>query len=115
MSDRFEVLLAEILDASGGHAKKNRLFDVSFRDDKGVDSWREVLAEDFWEAEMVSFGFVPCGADFYIYRVSDDGYSHECSVAYPREARLRLECPVGFSPIDSDFSDEEPYCCCGEW
>jgi hypothetical protein len=92
-------------------ADEVRLFEVLFRDEGGEDHRQKILAKDFWEAEMVSFGFVPIGKDYFICQVSDAGGTH---VSYTAERRLCLDSPVEFSRIHSDFSRKQENCC-GEW
>jgi len=104
-----EALSANLWSSSCGPTDDWRSFDIFFRRRRIVYR-RRVRARSFFEAELLSFGVVPLGIDYWIHRVSSVGDSYDGRVVCLAEARSLLESPVGFSPIQSEWG-----CYRGEW
>ncbi len=94
-----------------------RFFDIFFRGAEGKGHWRSISAEDFFEAELVSYGVVPMGVPFSIHRVSESDDSYDEEKEYSGNDRLFFEegqWRVEFFPEDPYFSLKgESHC--GEW
>lgn len=83
-----------------------RTYHVSFVDGTGHEQWETMVGENFFEVEILSFAFVPSGADYSIFRIDrygSCGSRYDVGIAYQGRFRHSLELPS-----DSDFCYPSP-------